>query len=141
MACRSIVGHMEGRTKTQLLWLVAFMAGLLLVLYSCASPARLAPWELQALPDPTDTELHLFATEQVCASGRRADGRASYELVETSLDVTITVTIVEPDGDQECPSNPPTPLTVDLAEPWAGRILIDGRTGSTLVYGELRRDS
>lgn len=127
--------------KTQLLWLAACIVGLVLVLYSCASPAQLAPWELQALPDPSDTQLHLLATEQVCASGRRADDRVSYELVETSVDVTITVTIVELGGNQECPGNPPTPLTVDLAEPWAGRILIDGRTGSTLVYGESRRDS
>jgi hypothetical protein len=77
-------------------------------------------------PDPGSSEVHLLVTEVACAGGRPADGRVTLErLVEHEDRVELVIGVEAPEGDQTCPSNPPTPFTVELDEPLGDRILLD----------------
>jgi hypothetical protein len=78
-------------------------------------------------PDPTSTTVHLLVTEAACASGKPADGRVTLERLAQLEDRVEVVVGVEPlPGDgQNCPSNPPTPFTVELDEPLGERTVVD----------------
>jgi hypothetical protein len=78
-------------------------------------------------PDPTSATVHLLVTEAACASGKPADGRVTLErLVEREDRVEVVVAVEPLPGDgQNCPSNPPTPFTVELDESLGERTLVD----------------
>lgn len=78
-----------------------------------------------APPDADDTSLSLWVVEQACASGRPATDRVVVS-VEESVDEVRFIVGVEPSGgDQSCPSNPPTSVTIELDEPVGERRLVD----------------
>jgi hypothetical protein len=77
-------------------------------------------------PDPASSQVHLLVTEAACASGKPADGRVTLERraqLEDRVELVIGVEI-QP-GAHDCPSNPPTPFTVELDEPLGDRTLLD----------------
>lgn len=75
--------------------------------------------------DEEATELHLLVTEQGCASGESAAGRVEV-MVDADQEQIRLVAGVEPRrGDQSCPNNPATPITVDLDEPVGHREIVD----------------
>ena len=78
-------------------------------------------------PDAESAEVHLLVTETACASGKPADGRVALErLVEHDDRVELVVGVEAPPGEgHSCPSNPPTPFTVELDEPLGTRPLVD----------------
>lgn len=78
------------------------------------------------LPRPEDTTLHLLVTEFACNSGEPATDRVRLvDLSETSSAVRVVIGISPGDGGS-CPSNPPTPFSVELAEPLGKRHVFDG---------------
>jgi hypothetical protein len=78
------------------------------------------------LPDPDSSQVHLLVTEIACAGGKPADGRVTLErLVEHEDRIELVVGVEAPGGNQTCPSNPPTPFTVELDEPLGDRDLVD----------------
>lgn len=85
---------------------------------------------LAAAPDPAATELELDIYERACASGEPADGRV--EVVEqavTDEEVRLVVGVQPPPGGpQNCPSNPPTHVTIELDEPLGDRTIVDAST-------------
>ena len=87
-----------------------------------------SPWVLRnPVVDPTATALDILVSDQSgCTSGQRADDRIRYEITHDETEVVITALTTALDGDQECPSNPFTPLVVTLSEPIGQRKLIDG---------------
>ncbi len=91
-----------------------------------------ASWSLDpAFPPPgaTDTEIHVQVWERACASGQPATGRVVGPVVRYQADtVTVTYGVRPKPGDQECPSNPPTPVLLVLEEPLGDRVLLDGGT-------------
>jgi hypothetical protein len=79
-----------------------------------------------ALPDPSDSSIHLLITEQTCNSGRDASGRVEVVDVrqrDTSIGVVIGIT--SHTGGADCPSNPPTPLILTLDAPLGERIIVN----------------
>jgi hypothetical protein len=77
-------------------------------------------------PDPASAELNLLVTEVACAGGKPADGRVILErLVQHEDRVELVIGVEPTSGDQTCPSNPPTPFTVDLEEPLGDRAVVD----------------
>lgn len=77
-------------------------------------------------PEPDATSVDLLVTERACASGETSEGRV--EVVRRDLtDEALSLVIgVRPrGGDQECPGNPASRLTVELDEPLAGRPVLD----------------
>lgn len=101
---------------------------------SCAlsrDPDPLAPADV-ALdetdpPSPDDESVSLLVTERACNGGRDAAGRVRLvHLAETDEAVTVWAAVEPEEGDASCPSNPPTPFTVDLAEPLGDREILDG---------------
>jgi len=80
-------------------------------------------------PDPSSRDLALLVTERACNGGQGAEGRVRLvELVETADTVTVMIGVDRTgmDGQYTCPSNPPTPFTVTLAEPLGGRAIVNG---------------
>jgi hypothetical protein len=79
---------------------------------------------------PNTTEFVAMVTEVDCASGQSSEGRIIGP--ETSVtDASITVTFrvrARVAGAQTCPSNPSTPVRVELPEPLGDRALLDGGT-------------
>lgn len=68
-----------------------------------------------APPQPSDLDLHLLVTEQLCNSGQDATGRVEIVAIRESADsVDIVIGIRPRLGDMNCPSNPPTPVTITL---------------------------
>lgn len=89
-------------------------------------PADLA---LTEHPDPAADQLELQVYERACASGQSADGRV--EIVEQELSdeqLSLVIGVQPQDGDQTCPGNPPTPLTIQLDEPLGERTVVDAST-------------
>lgn len=89
-------------------------------------PADLALAE-PASPDAQQIALEVY--ERACAGGRPADGRV--EIVEQELSdeqLRLVVGVQHQDGDHTCPSNPPTPLTIQLDEPLGDRTVVDAST-------------
>lgn len=117
------------RSTTKLL--AALIALLLVAAYvATGTEPEVVKWTLDENPPSLDVaELRLLGQERQCASGQTAEGRISYELVETSEQVEVIIKILPRGGDQECPGNPPTPIVVPLGEPLGDRLLVDGATG------------
>lgn len=81
---------------------------------------------LAGAPDPAATEIELEIYERACASGESADGRVDVVEREVTRNAVRLVIGVRPrGGDQNCPGNPPTPVTVELDEPLGDRIVVD----------------
>jgi hypothetical protein len=76
-------------------------------------------------PDPDTTELDLLIVEHACASGADADGRVRVAVDATDEQVRLVVGVEPRTGDQACPSNPATPVTVALDEPIGDREVVD----------------
>jgi hypothetical protein len=77
-------------------------------------------------PSPGDTSVDLLVQERACASGQSAEGRIELvELTESTDQVHVRIGVRPRDGAQECPGNPPTPFTIDLAEPLGDREIVD----------------
>ncbi|MFN0026835.1 MAG: hypothetical protein ACKV2O_06565 [Acidimicrobiales bacterium] len=87
------------------------------------------PWELEPsfpAPAPQSTTLHVLVHEQDCASGRPATGRVREPAITYGADrVDIAITTDRAPGGQDCPSNPATPLIIELSEPLGDRELFD----------------
>lgn len=91
-----------------------------------AEPARwwVAPG---ASLGPTSREVPIVVNEVGCASGRSAEGRIVVEVAYGSDAIDIAVGVRPLGGDQECPSNPDTPFTVELTEPLGDRTITGER--------------
>ncbi len=90
------------------------------------SPADLA---LAEHPSPEARQIELEVYERACASGQPADDRVEIVEQETSDEQLMLVVGVRPlDGDQNCPGNPPTPVTIQLDEPLGDRTVVDAST-------------
>lgn len=78
-----------------------------------------------APPQSGDERIALLVTEHDCNSGQPATGRIELiELVETATTVELVIG-VQPGTGGTCPSNPPTPFTVDLEQPLADRTILN----------------
>jgi hypothetical protein len=75
--------------------------------------------------DPTRSVLDLLVVETECATGRTAHGRVETVVETTSDEVRLVVGVRRLDGDQACPGNPPTPVTIELGEPLGDRRIVD----------------
>ncbi|GAA1759581.1 hypothetical protein GCM10009747_18280 [Agromyces humatus] len=80
-----------------------------------------------ALPDGGDERIVLLVTERECNSGRPATDRVELvELVETETTVEVVIGVrPHESGAFTCPSNPPTPFTVELEQPLGDRVIFD----------------
>lgn len=77
-------------------------------------------------PDPESAEVPLLVTERACNSGQDAEGRIEVVSLRETDGVVEFVIVVQPrGGDQECPSNPPTPFALTLDGPLGDRDLLD----------------
>lgn len=84
---------------------------------------------LASQPDADATEIELEVYERACASGEAADGRVEVVKKELTDDALRLVVGVRPrGGDQTCPGNPATALTIDLDEPLGDRTIVDAST-------------
>lgn len=84
-------------------------------------------WDPSESVDPGATEIEVVVTESGCASGQEPGDRLQPpEVVVEDDAVTVTFWVVPLGGAQECPGNPPTPVTVTLDEPLGERALLDG---------------
>jgi hypothetical protein len=87
-----------------------------------------------AAPDATTTEVHVLATETACAGGADLGERLlGPQVVETAADVRIVFAAIPQAGDATCPSNPPTAVTITLAQPLGDRVLVDGLSVGPLL--------
>lgn len=75
--------------------------------------------------DPSDTTIALAVVEHACASGQPADDRVVVEVVESDTEVAVTVGVRPAGGAQNCPSNPVTPVEVELDAPVGDREIVD----------------
>jgi hypothetical protein len=78
-----------------------------------------------APPAEDDTSLSLWVVEGACASGRPATDRVATSVEESAGAIRLVVGVEPLQGDQTCPANPPTPITLDLDEPIGERQLMD----------------
>jgi hypothetical protein len=108
----------------------AVVAGVLVAVLDddlgAGEPARwwVAP---DASLDPSSREVPIVVNEAGCASGRSARGRIVVDLVYGSDAIDIDVGVRALGGDQDCPSNPDTPFTVELTEPLGDRSITGAR--------------
>ncbi len=88
-------------------------------------------WELDAGAPPPEagtTELQVLVTERACTGGRELGERLlGPQVVETDESVRISFAAIALTGNHACPSNPATPVTVELDAPLGDRELRDGR--------------
>ncbi len=78
-----------------------------------------------AIPERDDDRVALLVTERACNSGRPATDRVELiELIETESTVELVIGI-QPNTGGTCPSNPPTPFTIDLRQPLADRTILN----------------
>jgi hypothetical protein len=75
--------------------------------------------------DPNTSKLDLLVVEQSCASGQSATGRVQVDVDATADEIRLLVGVEPAEGAQTCPSNPATPVTVDLDEPIGDRRVVD----------------
>lgn len=80
---------------------------------------------LASEPRPEARVLEVLVRERECASGQDAEGRIEVDLEETAEQVVLRIGVRPPGGGQDCPMNPATPFTVELAEPLGDREVID----------------
>lgn len=86
-----------------------------------------ADWTLGAKVSKATTSFRALVTEFACASGKSAAGRiAKPRIVYAKSSITITIGVKPLPGNQDCPGNPATPLTVKLSEPLGTRTLFNG---------------
>lgn len=86
-----------------------------------------APWRVATLPAPSDTTVEVLVDEENCAGGGTAEDRVLPPWVHYgSARITVTFHVRPRDGNWTCPSNPPTPVDLHLAEPVGDRTLVDG---------------
>lgn len=93
--------------------------------------APLGPAEvvLAEPPSPEARQIELEVYERACAGGRPADGRV--EIVEQEMSdeqLMLVVGVRALEGTQDCPSNPPTPVTIQLDDPLDDREVVDAST-------------
>jgi len=85
---------------------------------------RVAPHEELS---PETEAVDVLVTERACNSGQDARGRVVRPAVILADDtVTVVFAVVPRGGMQECPSNPETPVLLELPEPLGERRLLDG---------------
>jgi hypothetical protein len=85
---------------------------------------RVAPHEELS---PEVTEIDVLVTERACNSGADARGRVVRPGVILGAEsVTVVFAVVPRGGDHDCPSNPETPVLLELPEPLGDRQLLDG---------------
>lgn len=94
-------------------------------------PAGIGPAAFRAAPGvnltPESTKINILVTELACNSGQDAQGRILRPvIVRGQRTVSVLLAVVQRDGEQECPSNPETPFTIELPEPLGDRMLLDG---------------
>ena len=79
-------------------------------------------------PNPENTTLGLLVTEAACANGREmGDALRDPQVVETDTAVLVGfVAVPGPERVVNCPTNPTTPVSVELSEPLGQRIIYDG---------------
>jgi hypothetical protein len=78
-------------------------------------------------PTPDSTSIRGFVREEGCASGKSPEGRLEGPLFDlTETDVTVTFGVRPLPGAQDCQANAAFPVTFNLPEPLAERILLDG---------------
>lgn len=75
--------------------------------------------------DAAASQLPLLVVEQACASGEDAGGRMAVEVDADQDEIRLLVGVEPRGGDQTCPSNPATPVAVDLDEPVGDRRVVD----------------
>lgn len=75
---------------------------------------------------PDSTEVALLVQEVGCASGRPPGQRLRVDTEYRVDQVVVTALVARPEGDQECPSNPVVPFTLQLDEPLGDRVLTNG---------------
>lgn len=106
-----------------------------LVLSGCAVvqpavPVNPATWTFAPGEEigPGTTQFTAMVAERACAGARSSEGRIIGPQVDYIDDTSVRVTFsVRPlEGFQNCPTNPPTPVTVHLEEPLGDRTLLDG---------------
>ena len=87
-----------------------------------------ASWTLAGDAPPDDArEIDVLVHEMSCSSGHTAEGRIrSPRVAYRDESVTITFAVEPLPPSQDCQASPPTPYTVELDEPLAGRKLLDG---------------
>lgn len=76
--------------------------------------------------DPDTQTLDVLVLENECASGQPATGRVQDPVIESDDERVVVTFRIRPVGEATCPSNPPTPHTLDLGEPLGDRVLLDG---------------
>jgi hypothetical protein len=82
-----------------------------------------------AAPGSEATTVAGFIRERSCASGRSPEGRVLEPLVVYGeAAILIAYAVQQRPGGQDCPSNPPFAVTLELAEPIGDRVLLDGGT-------------
>lgn len=118
--------------------LIASLAALALVATGCQDvieqinppPGNEAQWMLAEEADlaPESTQIALLVREVECASGQSAEGRIGVAVDYREDEIVLTAYVRPLDGDQRCPSNPPTPFLLELAEPLGRRDLVNGAT-------------
>ncbi len=80
-------------------------------------------------PNANSTTLYLLVTERECASGQAVGDRlVGPEVVVTDTHVHVAFAATAQAGDQTCPSNPETAVTVELSAPIGSREVVDGLT-------------
>lgn len=79
-------------------------------------------------PDASTTSLAILVTERECVSGQALGDRLrGPQVVMTEDAVRLAFAAEPPPGDAfDCPSNPETPVTVELSEPLGEREVIEG---------------
>jgi hypothetical protein len=78
-------------------------------------------------PTPDSTSIRAYVREEGCASGKSPEGRVEGPLFDlTETDVTVTFGVRPLRGAQDCQANAAFPVTFNLPEPLAQRVLLDG---------------
>lgn len=87
-------------------------------------------------PEATSRTVHVLVTERSCASAASSVGRVVGPAIRFEDDrVLVAFGVIPQVGDAfTCPSNPPTPLEIDLGQPLGNRVLVDA---STIPYVEV----
>ena len=86
-------------------------------------------WRLdpdQETPTPTSTQIDVLVHETECASGEPVGDRlVGPEVDVTAKEVRVGFLAEAQDGDFGCPSNPETPVTIQLDTPLGDRVPVD----------------
>lgn len=96
-------------------------------------------WQFESDPPPADaTSFTVLATEMACASGRQlGDQLLGPDVVESDDAIRITFAAIPLSGGADCPTNPPTAVTIELDEPVGDRSIVDGRALDASLFDVL----